>query len=91
MWYTDSNKDRSDSMIIHGNSDRKPNIPGTFSSPFEYLQNQKNAKNLHDIDIQKQKKELASKHSQDISTSNLQQFDAQNRMQNMNNFFKQNK
>jgi len=75
-------------MIIHGNSDRKPNIPGTFSSPFEYLQNQKNAKNLHDIDIQKQKKELAS---QDISTSNLQQFDAQNRMQNMNNFFKQNK
>lgn len=75
-------------MILHGNDSSKPNIPGTFASPFDYLQNQQKAKELQTMDSQKKQQEQQLKKMPDKSTSHLQQFDSYNRMSTINHLLK---
>lgn len=75
-------------MILHGDNSSKPNIPGTFASPFDYIQNQKKAQELQTMDLQRKQQEQREQKTQDTSTNHLKEFDSQKNIYNRNSFFK---
>lgn len=74
-------------MIIHGNGNNqeKPNIAGTYKSPFDYIQSQTTIKKFEEKNENKKNIEQTIQNKDLSKAENLRQFDNTINRHNFNN------